>query len=1064
MGLIRFFARQAIFVNIFAISIILAGFITFFKSPKEIFPNIEFGIVVVTTIYPQASSDEIEKLVTDPIEDAVKNISGVKEITSASSEALSMIVVQANEGHDIKQLSNDMKAAIDKISTLPDEAHDPEVFDISSEEFGLIMMTVSGGEYADRRETARLIENRTSKIRGIGKLEKWGYSNKAIWVETGKKELEKYGLTIFSLINVLKDRNISMPAGNIRIDGKELAVRFLSEQLTASEISRIIIRSNDAGYNIRIGDVASVSDGFTDEDAMFRAGGEEAILLVYNKMQGYDAVKMTKEIRQAAKELEKTVSKDVKVTFTDDFSERLKDRLNVLYSNGAFGASMVILLLLIFMRPSVALMVSIGLPVALGASFLVTSSIGITFNMLSLFAFIMVIGMLVDDAIVVGENMYRHMEMGKKPFNAAVDGASEMIIPVIASVSTTAAAFLPLLMVGGMIGKMMGVVPVIISIALAMSVIECFFILPSHLADFVKQKKEAKAKSDRWFSVLRERYGKALVWVVSRRKRFGAFMILMFFLAVAGAVVMDKKFADTQINEVIIKFDAPTTMGLEDTAAIVKEMEDRILTLPEDDLENVISYVGYQQENGPPKFAPNLAYIRVLLKLEGQRKTRDANKIVAQIKEMTGERKDFSKFSIEVLKAGPSHGADISMSVTGDTFEEIGMASGELAGIIKEIETKKMFKNEFLKPVVDVNTDLETGKKEIRFVVDEPKAMRAGVNIGQVATILRAAIAGLKVKSIKTAGENVDIMVRIREEEIKSVEDILSLTVPNMMGRMIPLRSIVKEEEGFGYSVIRHKDGKKSVTVTGTVDKVKGNAARVNVEIMKKLDDLKLKYPSVEFVSGGEFQAMMDAFGDLAFAFFVALLIIFAILATLFNSVTQPVIIMLAIPFGFIGVVATLLLHGSPITFMAFMGFVGLTGVVVNNSILMTTFIDRMKKGLKKTADIEKAVIDGAMARFRPIILTAITTSVGLMPIAYGWFGGNDPFLQPMALVFSWGILFASLVTLFIIPVFIVIWNNALVKIKHKAGKQSEHDRLIFVSSVERNKDVRLRENRNMVK
>ncbi len=1028
-SLIGYFAKKTIFVNIIAIFIMFVGFIKFFSSPKEIFPNIEFGMVVITTIYPQASPDEIEKLIANPIEDKVANIKGVKETLSANSESLSMIMVQAEEGYDIKQLTNDIKSAVDKIASLPKEAEEPDVFEISSEEFGMLMMMVSGGTYAERRETVRLIEAKTSKISGVGEIEKWGYSDKTIWVDARKADLERYGLTILGIMNVLQDRNISMPAGNKRINDIEYSVRLVSEQPTASEVSRIVVRSNDAGNNIRLGDIARVTDGFADEDNMFRAGGEEAILMSYNKMVGFDSNKISKEIRKNAENLKHSVSKDIKITFADDFSERLKDRMNVLYSNGTFGAFIVVALLLVFMRPAVAIMVAIGLPVALGGSFLIVESIGMTFNILSLFAFIMVIGMLVDDAIVVGENVYRHMEMGKKPHEAAVEGASEMIMPVIASVSTTIAAFLPLLMVGGMMGKMMGAIPIVISIALAVSVIECFFILPSHLTDFVSYKEKYHTRTDHWFEVFKANYGRLLDKVLRNRVVFAVVIALLFVFSVAAAVMMDKKFSDTQINEITIQFDAANTMGIEDTTRIVKGMEEKLLTLDKGDVDNVIAYVGYQENmSGPPRFAPNIGYVRVLLQLEDKRKTRDANKIVNQIKEMIGARPDLAKFSIDILKGGPSAGADINVIVTGDTYEELEKASAELMELAKNLEVKRG--KEKLKPVAEINSDLESGKNEIKLVIDEPKAMRTGVNITQASMLLRAAIAGLKVKSIKTGGENVDIKIRMDENDIKNIEDILALKVPNMMGAMIPLSSVVKVEKGYSYAMIKHKDGRKSVTVTGTVDKVKGNAAQVNMALMKKLDPLKAKYPNVQFESGGEFKAMMDAFADLAFAFFIAVLIIYIILATLFNSLTQPFIIMLAIPFGFIGVILTLLLHGHAITFMSFMGFVGLTGVVVNNSILMTNFIDSLKKGLTGVREIEKAVVEGAMTRLRPVIITTITTFAGLLPLGYGWFGGKDPMLQPMALVFAWGLLFATFVTLFIIPSFIVIWNNISAPVK----------------------------------
>ncbi len=1027
MGLIRYFANKSIFVNLIAIFVTITGLFTFFSSPKEIFPEIELGIVVITTMYPQASPDEIEKLVTSPIEDAIKNVKGIKEINSSSSESLSMIVVQAQAGYNTKQLTNDLKSAVDKADKLPAEAEKPDVFEIASDEFGMLMATVSGGTYAQRRETVKLLEQKFSKVKGIGKIEKWGYNNKTIWVDARKKELNDYGITIFNIMNVLGDRNISMPAGNKRINDKEYTVRFISEQQTASEIAKIIVRSNETGMNLRIANVAYVNDGFEDNDTMFRANGEDAILMVFNKQKGFDAIRMAHEIKKIGKENVGVISKDVKITFVDDFAERLKNRLNILYSNGLFGAFIVIVLLLLFLRPSLAIMVAAGLPVALGASFLITKSMGISFNMISLFGYIMVIGMLVDDAIVVGENAYRHMEMGKKPFDAAVAGASEMVMPVIASVSTTIAAFLPLLMVGGMIGQFMGSVPKIIAVALAASVIECFFILPSHIKDFVKHKAVGKMEGaqEHWFAVLREKYGSMLVKVLHHRKIFTWGIIALFFLSIVSAVMMKKVFSDTQINEVGIKFEAKNTYGMADTARVIKEMEKKLLTLDKQDVEAVISYVGYHESmDGPPKFSPNLGQIRVLLNLEDKRKTRDANKIANKIRDMLGKPDETKKMTVDVVKGGPGAGADISFTLTGDTYEEIKTASNEAIKMIEDIEINKPFSKEKVRPAKEVVSDLEEGKAELRFVLDEPKAMRAGINVAQVSAIMRAAIAGLKVKSVKVGGENIDIMVRVNKDDIKTVDDILSLKVPNMMGNRIPLKEIVKVQDGFAYSIIKHKDTRKSVTITGTVDKEKGNAMQVNQMAIKKLEDLKKKYPGIEFKAGGDYESMAEGFRDLALAFVVAMLAIYIILATLFNSLKQPLIIMLAIPFGFVGVIITLLLHFQPISFMSFMGFIGLTGVVVNNSLIMTDFFNQLVKNAKNKKDIENAIVESAKIRLRPIILTTVTTSAGLLPLAYGLFGGSDPFLKPMALVFGWGLIFATFVTLFIIPSFLVILHN----------------------------------------
>ncbi|MFP4466313.1 MAG: efflux RND transporter permease subunit [Candidatus Goldiibacteriota bacterium] len=1048
MDLIKFFAKKTILVNLIAVFVVITGFFTFFKSPKEIFPNIDMGVVVITAIYPQAAPDDVEQLVTDPIEDSIINLSGIKEITSWSSESLGMIVVQADSGVDVLKLKDDVQSAVDKISDLPDEMSELDVFEISPDEFGILMMGVTGGTYEERRETTKRILERTSKIKGMGSPDKWGYVDRAIWVDAGKEELDRYGMTLFSLMNVLGDRNIAMPAGNKKIGDTEYSVRFLSEQKTAGEVGNIIVRSNDAGKKIRIKNVAEVEEGFQDDASMFRIEGKESIIIIFKKLSGFDAITVSNEVKKTARELENSVSKDVKVTFTDDFAERLKDRLFVLYSNGAFGAGLIVVLLFLMLRPSVAAMTALGLPIAMGAAFLVTDSAGITINMISLFGFIMVVGLLVDNAIVIGENVFQHMERGKTSFKAAVDGAKEMAMPIIASVSTTIAAFLPLLMVGGMMGDFMGVIPKIVMIALAASFVQSFFILPNHLAHFVKPKKNLSDRGEareHWFEIMKSKYTKMLRAVLKHRIIFSVSMVILFFASIylgfAGRGVV---FSDTQINEISIKMKTTSTFGLDDTTRVVEKIEKKLLTMDRSDLDTVASYVGYQESQaGPPIFAPNLAQIRIILQLEDDRKTRDANVITNRVRELVGDPENVTEMTIDIVKGGPGSGMDINYIITGDSYEEIKNVADHTIKRMKEFEMKVgPWRNKtMMNPITELKTDLEEGKKEIRFIVDEAKASMAGINLSQVSMIMRASIAGLNIKSIKRNSENVDIMVRIKEEDINTVDDILDLKIPNMMGQRIPLRTIVTAEKGQGYSMLKHRDGKKAIGIEGSIDKEKTNVAEVNREILKIVEDMREKFPEVEIITGGEFQEMTEAFVDLGTAFAVAMALIFIILATLFGSLMQPLVIMAAIPFGFIGVMLTLFLHWETGSFMAFMGFVGLSGVVVNNSLIMVNF---MNQGIKELEDKEEAVLEGARSRLRPIILTTITTAIGLFPLAYGWFGGNDPMLMPMALVFSWGLLFASFVTLFIIPSLYVIMNNIRTKMKKIAGRDAESDFYMF--------------------
>ncbi|PKL91442.1 MAG: hypothetical protein CVV21_07610 [Candidatus Goldiibacteriota bacterium HGW-Goldbacteria-1] len=1068
MGLIRYFVKKSILVNLVAVFITLIGFFMFFTSAKEVFPNIQMGYIVITTVYPQAGSEEVEKLVTIPIENAIEDVDGIDKITSWTSEGMSMIGIELVADANIKEALDDIEKAVDAISDLPDEAMDPNVFEIASDIFPVINVSVSGGkDYAQLREASKRLEERLLEVKGVGEIEMWGYYDKALWIDVDKNELDRYGLTLFNFISTLQDRDISMPAGNKTFDRYEYAVRFLSPMDSKEDVENVILRSNDAGRKLQVKNVAEVIDGFQDEDMYLRSQGQRAVLFDVLKNQGKDSIKIAKQVREIALNLEKEFNGDIKVSFSNDMSIYLQDRLDVLYSNGAFGALLVVGMLMLLLRPSIAVFTALGLPVAFGISFFATNQLGISFNMMSIFGFIMVLGMLVDDAIVVGENVYRHMEMGKDTYNAVVDGTSEMIMPVIASVSTTIAAFSPLMMIGGMMGEFLSAIPKVIIIALAASVIECFFILPSHLADFVKQKTRGKGEQlqEHWFEVLKEKYGKLLEISLYKRGTTAVLIALMFIFGIGLEMRNGFSFTDSQVNEIEIKLKTNKEFSVDDTERIVKDIEKIVLELDPKDLEAVNSFVGmWNSTNGPPTFAPNIGNIAVILHIEDNRKTKDANKILETLRNRIGMPEGVKTLDIKVVKGGPPSGEEIDVAISADSFDRAVAVSEEFMEAVKKINFADTKKDSaaFYNPVASLNTDFEEGKKELRFVVDEAKASRAGVNLTQASIIMRSAIAGFKLKTIKKLGEDIEVKVRVNEQSIATIDDVLQLKVPNMMGNRILLREIVKVEQGTTYSQLKHIDGKKSVSVIGTLKKpvkkdkgesnvVKAEADKTEKTKIKKepninvnffnmkmkgvIKEFEEKYKDVRFETGGEQEAMAEGFQDLGKAFVVALFLIFIILATLFNSLVQPFIIMLAIPFGFIGVMWTLVFHGMSISFMAFMAFVGLTGVVVNNSLIMVSFINGL---IAEGKSFEHAIIEGSKTRLRPIVLTTFTTVIGLMPLGYGWFGGNDPMITPMAVVFAWGLLFASFVTLFIIPSFMVTVNNLKISIKRKLGKGGE--------------------------
>ena len=1051
MGFIRYFAQKSVFVNLMVVFILIVGGYTFLTSAKEVFPQIRFGYIAAWVVYPQAGAGEIEKLITIPIENALEDVEGVKRMTSWSSEGLSMIGIELLPSvKDVKAVLDEVKDEIDKIQDFPDEVEDPEIIEISTDMFPLINVSVSGGKnYSELRTAAKHLEDKFENLKGVGEVTKNGYYDRAIWVDADRRKLSEYGLTLFNFINVLKDRDISMPAGNKVFGKSENAIRMSLPMDNAQDVRNVIIRSNEMGNHVRVRNVAIVTDGYKDEDFYMRAQGKRAILLEIKKQKNYDTIKMVRNLRKLVKEIKDELPEGVEITFSNDMSIYLKNRLTVLYSNGLFGAVLVMVMLLLLLRPSVAFWTALGMPVAFAGAFYVAHSMGMGLNMMSILGYIMVLGMVVDDAIVVGENVYRHIEEGKPPLEAAVAGAQEMFMPVIASVSTTIAAFSPLLLVGGMMGEFLSAIPKVIIIALAASLLECFIILPSHLADFVKPKKDLRMESrqEHWFDILREFYGKVLNWVLHRRLLFALMILILLVVATFFELKNGIVFTDAQMQQINIILKTDKDYSVDDTERAVMNIEKQVMRLSDQDLDVVNSYVGMADDrHGPPRFAPNIAQIMVLLHIEDKRGIKDANKIVNQLREWIGMPEGIRELDIEAMKGGPPAGAAIDVKVIGKDYETLDNISQEVLAAIKAIEVpvpnkeQNKAKTKMFQPVKEIKTDFEEGKTEIRFKIDEAKASLAGVSLTQAGSLLRAAVAGIKLKTIKKLGENIDVMIRVNEQSIKTVDDLLELRVPNKFGNRILLREIVEVEKGASFATLIHQDGNRSISVIGSIDQQKTKVNAVNRKVLKVLESFREKFSDIEFEVGGEHQEMMEGFMDLGKAFILAVFLIFIILATLFNSIAQPLIIMLAIPFGFIGVMLTLLIHGMPISFMAFMGFVGLSGVVVNDSLILVNFI---KKLIKEGKAVEEAVLEGAKTRLRPVMLTTVTTAVGLFPLAYGWFGGEEPFIRPMAMVFSWGLVFATGVTLFIIPSFLVMSMNARIHCKRWFSKESAEE-IIF--------------------
>lgn len=1014
MNFISFIARQKVLANFAAIILSVVGLYLFAFSPKESLPEIKLGVILINTVYPGAGPSEVEKLVTEPIEDAVKNIKGIKEINSSSSESNSLIIISIEQSvTDTQALVNNIKNVVSKADGLPQEVNTPEVIEVTTDEFPILQVSVSGGkDYSELRSAARLLEDRVKKIDGVAGINKAGMLDRVIWVAVDREKLKEYGATIYSLTSALKSRNISVPAGTKMFDGKEYALRGIAEIRGAGDVEEAIIRANEAGYVTRVKDVAKVDEGFEEEQYKVRANMEPAVIFTVLKSRGADTITINSKVRALKDSLKGLMPAGIKINFANDSSVFIKDRIKLVNENGVLGALLVLATIVIFLRPSISFLAAISIPIVFGASLIVIKIMGLTYDMLSLFGFVMAIGIVVDSGIVVAENSYRYMRTEKDAMSAVEKGAGEVVVPVFASIMTTISSFLPLVFVGGVLGSFLRPIPVVIILTTVVSFFQAYLILPAQIAAFVKPSENKFTKwQDRLNDNMKAVYGKWLEIVLEKKAIVLSCTAALFVLSFFLGGLRGFSFFTTQVDEVVIKIKVPAVSSLVEAEKVMLEAEQKASAAAGGDLEAVYTFTGRQDgANSVPEIATNKGQINLVLKLESARKVKDINAVIAKVRESVNGISGADSINVSgVRREGGGARADIIVNITGNSYERIGAASQKAMTVINGV-----------KGVKEVSSDLEQGKREYRFLIDDKKAVQANVTPAQVATALRAYVAGVEAVSIKDAGEDVEINVKAGNG-VDTLEELLSLTVPTNRGGTVPLRYFVSVQEGYGYKSLRHKDTKKTVSITGSVDKKVSNNAAVNTEILKKLQDLKKEFPDVDFEAGGDFEDMMKSFRELGLAFLLAILLIYMILAALFNSLLQPLIMMAAIPLGFIGVMITLFVHGMPISFAAFMGFVALSGVVVNNSVVLNDFVNRLKA---QKGSLKKAIVEACKIRLRPIILTAVTTIVGLLPLGYGLFGSNDAFLQPVALVFSWGLTFSTFVTLFIIPIFIYMLSG----------------------------------------
>ncbi len=1013
--IVEYFSQKSLIVNIISAGILISGILFILTANREAFPKVEYGWVIVTTIYPGSTAEDVEKHISIPLENEIRGVEGVDEVYSGSYEARSVLALKLDP--DIKnkfQVINDIKDAVDSVSDLPDDALDPIVTELGTSLVPVIEISVvkKNGIHNDKdelelRRMAKMLEDSLLNLSGAAQIDKSGYRDREMTVEVDPLKLRTFYVSITDIINSLSRKNLNFPGGVAKTEKEDIMIRTIGEVETADDIKKVLIKANDLGNFVTIGDVARVRDTFEEDDILIKTSGVKAITLTVLKKESADIINLVDDVVKIVKSSEEQYGDGFEYILSNDLSYYVKRRLNVLINNGIVGFTLVLISLFLTLGWRIATVTAIGLPIAFCMTFIWMAQAGVTINLMSMFGLIIVLGMLVDDAIVVAENIYRHLEQGASIQDAVVNGTSEVILPVAGTILTTIAAFSPLMFMSGIMGKFIWTLPAVVSVALAASWFESMFILPSHINDIEKLNKNLKHRKIEEGGVhtfFKVRYTAVLRTVLVNRYK----SLLVATLFFAGTILFAYNhvkfvlFPADKIERFVIKLEAPTGTSLEKMSIKLSLIEKLISDLPDEELDNYISMAGIIREQAMDpgeKRGANYGTIIVNLTPEEKRE-RMALAIVDDIREQTSRyEKEFVKIEMNTVRGGPPVGTAVSVTIRGDNFDDLKKISSMYKEYLNSITGVK-----------DVKDDFEEGKSEIRVVVNEKTAAIAGISVYDVASTVRSYFEGTVATTIRKSDEEIDIRVKFPDHLRNNLESFKYITIPNRMGNLIPLNRVAEFESGKGVSVINRHNWKRAITVTADLDEHEKGVSSVSVNLLlgEKFADIGTQYPGITVDYLGEFKDTQDSMQNLVRSFVIAVIVIYFILVALFSSLLHPFVIISVIPMTLMGVIWTFYFHGIPFSFLGLMGVVGLTGVVVNDSIV---FVDFIKKNRTRGMNSLEASVDAGGKRLRAVFLTTITTFFGLIPTAYG-LGGFDPFLKPMAVAMSWGLLFGTVITL----------------------------------------------------
>ncbi|WP_206485813.1 efflux RND transporter permease subunit [Thalassotalea sp. G2M2-11] len=1026
--MIAWFARNHVAANLLMITILLLGVFSLKSNiPLEVFPSFDSDIVNVGVTLRGATPEDTEQGIAIRVEEAIQDLQGVKKIVSTSVEGAANVRIEAEEGYDVRDLLADIKSRVDAVNTFPVEAEKP-IVSIQQRKRNVISVTVAS-IYSEKeiREFAEQVRDDLLALNDVTQVSLDAVRNYEIAIEVSPDKLQQYEISLSDIANAIKASSVDLSAGNIRTEGGDVLLRSKGQAYRRDDFEHIVVKTQSDGSFLYVTDVATVNDGFEEKPLRARFNGKRGALIDVYRIGQQNAIDVADAVKNYIKQRQATLPQGFELSYWDDDSEIVKSRLNTLISNALQGGFLVLLLLTLFLRPSIAFWVSIGIPISFMGAFILMPLFDITINIISLFGFILVLGIVVDDAIVTGENIYRHTQTAKSGLDAAIKGTQEVALPVTFGILTTIAAFLPLAFIEGRRGALFAQIPMIVIPVLLFSLIESKFVLPSHLKNL--RLRSDVSKSSR-FSQWQQRFAdgferliltyyqpllaKAINHKLTTLSLFIATFVIIYAFIVSGWTKFT--FFPRIVSETA---RANLTMPVGTSFDVVDRYVEK-MALAANQLQDK-----YRNEQGDSVILNTLAITRdevgrvrfEILPADKNDTGIGTRQLVREWRQMIGDipGAESLTFRAEFGRAGDP----IDIQLSAKDLNTLNLVAEQVKSRLATYPT-----------VFEIADSLSDGKQELEIELTE-QGHAMGISRTTITRQVREAFFGAQIQRIQRGRDDVRVMLKFPLADRQSVASLKDMLINTPDGAKVPLSHVATLIPGKSPSAIKRIDRYRTISVTADVDKQNTNMTVLNADLKAYLQELVSKYPSVKYSLEGEAREQKESFSSLKLGLIFVFFIIYCLLAIPFKSYSQPLIVMSVIPFGAIGAIVGHWIMSMDLTIMSLLGMMALIGVVVNDSLVLVDFINQKRQQGVLLID---AVLKAGQARFRPVMLTSLTTFIGLMPLLFEK-ATQAQFLIPMAVSLGFGIIFATLITLILVPVNYLIVERARTFVKLSSMK-----------------------------